>query len=131
MNRAALRDTVLPTGGGPDCTSPIFVKKGSVLTTSFYALHRLPSYFGADATEWRPERWDNLRVEHWSYLPFGGGPRICIGQQLALTEVSYAVVRIVAQYPRIESADPVLDFVEDWKITTVSANGAKVKLFQE
>ena len=131
MNRAALRDTVLPTGGGPDGTSPIFVKKGTLLTTSFYALHRLPSFFGADATEWRPERWDNLKVEHWSYLPFGGGPRICVGQQLALTEVSYAVVRIVAQFPRIERADPVLEFVEDWKITTVSANGAKVKLFQE
>ncbi len=130
MNRAALRDTILPTGGGPDGTSPIFVKKGTVLTTSFYALHRLPFYFGADANEWRPERWDDLKVEHWSYLPFGGGPRICIGQQLALTEVGYAVVKIVARFPRIERADPVLEFVEDWKITTVSANGAIVRLFK-
>lgn len=131
MNRAALRDTILPTGGGPDGTSPIFVKKGTRLTTSFYALHRLPSYFGADANDWRPERWDNLKAQHWSYLPFGGGPRICIGQQLALTEVGYAVVKIVARFPRIERADPVLEFVEDWKITTVSANGAKVRLFRD
>ena len=131
MNRAALRDTILPTGGGPGGTSPVFVKKGTVLTTSFYALHRLPSYFGADANEWRPGRWDNLRAQHWSYLPFGGGPRICIGQQLVLTEVSYAIVKIVAQFPRIERADPVFEFVEDWKITTVSANGAKVRLFKD
>jgi len=130
MNRAALRDTILPTGGGPNGSSPIFVKKGTALTTSFYALHRLPRYFGADAKEWRPERWDNLKVEHWSYLPFGGGPRICVGQQLALTEVGYAVARIVERFPRIERADPVFEFVEDWKITTVSANGAKVRLFK-
>ena len=131
MSRAALRDTILPTGGGPDGTSPIFVKKGTVLTTSFYALHRLSLYFGADANEWRPERWDSLKAEPWTYLPFGGGPRICIGQQLALTEVSYAVVKIVARFPRIERADPVLEFVEDWKITTVSANGAKLRLFKD
>ena len=129
MNRAALRDTMLPTGGGPDGASPIFVKKGTIMTTSFYALHRLQKLFGDDANEWRPERWDDLKIEHWSYLPFGGGPRICVGQQLALTEVGYAVVRIVEKFQRIKNADLVLEFVEDWKITTVSANGAKVRLF--
>ena len=131
MNRAALRDTILPTGGGPDSTSPIFVKKGTVMTTSFYALHRLPVYFGDDAHEWRPERWADLKIEHWSYLPFGGGPRICVGQQLALTEVGYTVVRIVERFSSIENADPVFEFVEDWKITTVSANGAKVRLSKD
>ncbi len=131
MNRAALRDTILPIGGGPDGKSPIFVAKGTLLTTSFYALHRLPRYFGADASTWRPERWNNLKVEHWSFLPFGGGPRICIGQQLAMTEVGYAIVRILERLPRIERADPILEFVEDWKITTVSANGAKVRLFKD
>ena len=130
MNRVALRDTVLPTGGGPTGTSPIFVKKGSIMTTSFYALHRLPHIYGSDAHIFRPERWQILRPVHWSYMPFGGGPRICIGQQLALTEVSYTIARIVRHFQRIENADPVLEFVEQWKITTDSKNGAKVRLFQ-
>ncbi|KAI4122701.1 MAG: hypothetical protein LQ338_005665 [Usnochroma carphineum] len=134
MNRIALRDTVLPTGGGRDATSPVFVKKGTVLTTSFYALHRLPQLWGQESGVWRPERWlqkggDELtRVEHWTFLPFGGGPRICIGMQLALTEVAYAVGRVVQQYQRVECRDPVWDFVEEWKLTTVSRKGAKVKL---
>ena len=147
MNRAALRDTILPTGGGPDGASPIFVKKGSVMATSFYALHRLPELWGEDAEVWRPERWldggtgvaagaemgvgkrdGKSRVGHWSFLPFGGGPRICVGMQLALTEAGYAVGRVVEEYSRLECADEVWQFVEEWKLTTVSRNGAKVRL---
>ena len=130
MNRVALRDTVLPSGGGATGTSPIFVKKGSVVTTSFYALHRLPQLFGSDAQVFRPERWQSLRLVPWSYLPFGGGPRVCIGQQLALTEVGYTIAKIVQRFSRIENADPVMEFVEQWKITTDSKNGAKVRLFE-
>ena len=89
MNRIALCDTALPTGGGPTGTSPIFVKKGSVVTTSFYALHCLRHIYGPDADIFRPERWQKMRPAHWSYIPFGGGPRVCIGQQLTLTEVGY------------------------------------------
>ena len=33
---------------------------------------------------------------------FNGGPRICIGQQFALTEMSYTIVRILQRFDRIE-----------------------------
>lgn len=69
-----------------------------------------------------------VKVGHWTFLPFGGGPRICIGMQLALTEVAYAVGRLAQRYQRVDCRDPVWDFVEEWKITTVSRNGAKVRL---
>lgn len=134
MNRIALRDTMLPTGGGRNGASPVFVKKGTVLTTSFYALHRLSELWGQDSEVWRPDRWlsndsDQLiKVQHWTFLPFGGGPRVCIGMQLALTEVGYAVGRVVQRYERVECTDPVWDFVEEWKLTTVSRNGAKVRM---
>ncbi|KAL8925531.1 MAG: hypothetical protein Q9208_003422 [Pyrenodesmia sp. 3 TL-2023] len=131
MNRIALRDTVLPTGGGIDGTSPVFVKKGSVAVTSFYALHRLTDIFRTDTHLFRPERWQTLKPVHWSYLPFGGGPRLCVGQQLALTEVGYTTAKIVRRFERIENADPVLEFVEQWKLTTDSKNGAKVRLYRE
>ena len=140
MNRVALRDTMLPTGGGADRRSPIFVKNGTVLTTSFYALHRLPEIWGADAELWKPDRWLQpnpglqggeeglIKVGHWTFLPFGGGPRICVGMQLALTEVGYAIGRVVEKYREVVCKDEVWDFVEEWKITTVSRNGAKVRL---
>ena len=130
MNRIALRDTVLPTGGGPDGSSPVYVTKGTVMTTSFYALHRLKELWGEDAEDWKPERWLDSKVKpgHWTFLPFGGGPRICIGMQLALTEVGYTTARLVQRYQMLECTDEVREFVEEWKITTVSRNGAKVRL---
>lgn len=39
---------------------------------------------------------------HTKYLPFNGGPRICIGQQFALTEIGYTVVRMLQKYERID-----------------------------
>ena len=72
--------------------------------------------------------WESLRPPPWSYLKFGGGPRVCPGQNLALTEVAYAIVKIVQAFKSIENRDPVLDFVEVYKITIDSGNGAKVSM---
>ena len=127
--RMALCDTVLPTGGGSTSDRrPIYVKKGDIVTVSFYALHRSQDVFGQDASVFRPERWENLRPPPWSYLTFGGGPRVCPGQSLAMTEIAYTTVRILQTFRAIENRDPVLEFVEVYKITTDSGNGAKVSL---
>lgn len=129
--RMALRDTMLPTGGGgpqSDGSSPVYIRKGDTVTISFYALHRRQDLFGEDALTYRPERWENLRPPPWSYLPFGGGPRVCPGQNLALTEVAYTMVRILQAFKGIVNWDPVLEFVEVYKITTGSGNGAKVSM---
>ena len=125
--RIALRDTMLPTGGGsPVNKTPLHVNKGDIITFSLYSLHRRKDLFGDDADIFRPERWETLRPPHWSYMPFSGGPRVCLGQNLALTEVAYALVKIVQTFKTIENRDPVLDFIEVYKLTTDSKNGAKV-----
>ena len=124
--RMALRDTVLPTGGGSSGTAPIYVKEGDRVTMSFYALHRRQDLFGDDADVFRPDRWKTLRPVPWSYLTFGGGPRVCPSQQLALTEVGYTIVKILQRFPVIENRDPGNQFLEVYKITTTSRNGAKV-----
>ena len=124
--REAINDTVLPVGGGPDGKSPVFVSKGQQVTFSVYTMHRDPAVYGADADEYRPERWEKLRPG-WAYLPFNGGPRICIEQQFALTEAGYTTVRILQEFERIESRDPN-PWVEDVKLTLSSANGTQVSL---
>jgi cytochrome P450 len=37
-----------------------------------------------DAADFRPERWENVfeKKVGWGYLPFNGGPRICLGRKL-------------------------------------------------
>lgn len=73
--RVAVRDTVLPRGGGPDGDSPVFVSKGSLVLYSVYAMHRRVDLFGPDAVEFRPERWDTTRCswvrEDPISFPFG------------------------------------------------------------
>ena len=84
-NRTAQVDTVLPLGGGEDGKSPVLVKKGQMALWSIHIMHRRKDIYGEDAEEFRPERWldteqgQGLRVG-WEYLPFNGGPRICIGR---------------------------------------------------
>ncbi|KAF3905685.1 hypothetical protein ABW21_db0209876 [Orbilia brochopaga] len=105
--RAAVRDTWLPTGGGPEGKDPIFVPKGAFVEHSAYAMHRRADIWGDDANWFRPERWGEGRSKgfHWEYLPFNGGPRICLGQQYALTEAGYTIVRLFQTFRRFESAE--------------------------
>jgi cytochrome P450 len=80
LGRAALRDTILPVGGGPDGLSPIFSPKGTRYDTSFYSLHHIPEIWGLDAEEFKPDRWDTIKPSAYEYVPFGGGMRTCLGQ---------------------------------------------------
>ncbi|OHW94229.1 cytochrome p450 [Colletotrichum incanum] len=104
MSRGTARDTTLPVGGGPDGKSPVFVPKGTAVRWSSFRLHRRKDLYGEDADEFRPERWEERRPS-WDYIPFSGGPRICIGQQFALTQMSYFVVRILQTFKEISPRD--------------------------
>jgi len=59
--REAVRDTVLPLGGGEDGQSPMFVKKGTHVYYSVYSMHRREEFFGPNTEEYRPERWETIR----------------------------------------------------------------------
>lgn len=128
-SRQAVVDTTLPVGGGPDGKAPIFIAKGQNVAWSLWAMHRRKDYYGEDADEFKPERWlgeKSLRPG-WEYLPFNGGPRICIGQQFALTEASYTTVRLMQEFKDIESRDPG-PWREWLTLTCVGFNGCKVAL---
>lgn len=126
--RIALQNTILPSGGGPSGKSPIYVHKGTSVQFNFFALHRRPKVYGQDAGTFRPERWDTLQVGSWDFLPFIGGPRVCPAQQMALMQVRFTVSRVVQNFRSIENRDPVLEFVEQYKISSASKNGCKVAL---
>lgn len=126
--RAAVRDTQLPRGGGPNGDEPVFVPKGMPVVYSVYELHRQPELWGEDCEEFRPERW-NTRASHgWEYLPFNGGPRICLGQQFALTEASFTVMRIAQKYDRIELEDPTAPLINEVNLTSSIFGGVRVKM---
>lgn len=102
--RVANKDTTLPHGGGPEGLDPILIRKGQNVIYCIYVMHRNQAIYGEDANEFRPERWSEPRCRKlgWAYLPFNGGPRICLGQQFALTEASYVLVRLLQQFEGFE-----------------------------
>ncbi len=79
-SRVAVRDTVIPRGGGADGQSPVLITQGTPIVYNVSGLHLREDIFGADSEEFRPERWESLRLG-WQFLPFSGGPRICIGRK--------------------------------------------------
>ncbi|RHZ64669.1 hypothetical protein CDV55_104368 [Aspergillus turcosus] len=138
--RTSVRATVLPTGGGPDRKSPVFIPKGTAVAYSVYTLHRRPDLYGMDAEVFRPERWEEDMPmnqdpisQQWGYLPFSGGPRICLGMDFAITEVAYAIVRILQRFPDLklpEGETVELTGVEKQTVTLVLQikEGCKVEL---
>ena len=75
--------TVLPRGGGVDGQSPILVREGMPVAYSVYHMQRREDLYGSDAGAFRPERWDDPQLADikWGYLPFNGGPRLCLGSK--------------------------------------------------
>ncbi|KAL8963664.1 MAG: hypothetical protein Q9193_000108 [Seirophora villosa] len=125
--RVALRDTTLPTGGGSDgVKAPLYVKQGDVVTVSLYALHRRRDVFRDDADDFRSERRGTVQPPAWSDVPFSGGPRVCPGQNLALTEVAYTTVKILQTFEAMENRDS-----EVYKFSTESKKEAKVAFIKK
>lgn len=125
--RYSLRDTTLPRGGGPDGLAPVGVRANSRVIYSTMLMQRDPDlYDGPDSKnyfdpgKWIPERWvSGWSPRPWHFIPFNGGPRICIGQQFATIEMGYTIIRILQAYERIVALpvsgkdrveDPVLRF---------------------
>jgi cytochrome P450 len=87
------------------------VPKGSLVTIITYALHRDPRFF-EDPERFDPERfapgWVE-RIPRYAYLPFGGGPRVCIGNGFALTEARLILATMAQRYRcTLASSQPVV-----------------------
>lgn len=126
--RKAIRDTILPVGGGPEGKAPIFVKKGTIVSPNLSGMGHDKDVWGDDVEEFKPQRWLDKRPL-WEFVPFIGGPRVCPAQQQVRTQTTYLLVRMTREFVRIVNRDPVKEYVELVKMTTESRNGVKVAFF--
>ncbi|KAJ5856064.1 uncharacterized protein N7529_010008 [Penicillium soppii] len=107
--RYSLRDTTLPRGGGPDGLDPIGVRADTRIIYSTMLMQRDPDLYDGpesenyfDPAKWIPDRWvSGWQPRPWQFIPFNGGPRICIGQQFATIEMGYTIIRILQAYEKI------------------------------
>lgn len=71
------------------------IPAGTRVMLSYYLVHRHPAYW-EDPVAFRPDRWVlNSHPKAFTYLPFGGGPRNCIGAAFAQHEVPLVLARIL------------------------------------
>ncbi|XP_074576943.1 protein LUTEIN DEFICIENT 5, chloroplastic-like [Curcuma longa] len=79
------------------------IKRGEDIFISVWNLHRSPKYW-VDAEKFNPERWPldgpnpNESNQNFSYLPFGGGPRKCVGDMFATFETVVATAMLVRRF---------------------------------
>jgi cytochrome P450 len=76
-----------------DVVAGAVVPKGALVVVAPYVLHRHEMLWEEPAL-FRPERFlpgARERIERYAYLPFGAGPRVCIGQLFAMTEAVMAL----------------------------------------
>jgi cytochrome P450 len=82
------------------------VDAGTVLLVGIYAMHRDPALWENplifDPDRFSPER--SAGRSRWQYLPFGAGPRSCIGDHFAMLEATLALATIIRR-TEIHSAD--------------------------
>ncbi|MDZ4766647.1 MAG: cytochrome P450 [Chloroflexota bacterium] len=75
------------------------VPKGATVGVVSIVAHRDPRWWGEDAAAFRPERFapeNEKSFPRYAYLPFGGGPRVCIGSMFAMMEAQL-MLAFVAQ----------------------------------
>ncbi|XP_029923563.1 cytochrome P450 3A40-like [Myripristis murdjan] len=78
----------------------ITVPKDMIVTVPVYALHRDPDLW-PDPEEFKPDRFskeNKQSINPYAYLPFGIGPRNCIGMRFALVMVKLALVEVLQNY---------------------------------
>jgi cytochrome P450 len=103
------------------------VKAKSFAVVSFYAIHRDPTLW-QDPLRFDPDRFLPERSKgrsRWQYLPFGGGPRSCIGDHFAMLEATLALATVV-RAAEIESLD--MDFPLETPFTVVAARPIRARV---
>ena len=76
------------------------IPAGSTVFVSPFQLHRLPEYF-PDPERFDPERFapeSEKKLPRYAYLPFGAGPRICIGNSFAIMEARLILAAVAQRF---------------------------------
>jgi cytochrome P450 len=82
------------------------IAKGSVFSLYVYGLHHHAGLW-PDAEAFRPERFAaeaQPALPTYGYLPFGGGPRLCVGSHFALTELQLVLIQTLRRYRVLPTA---------------------------
>ncbi|ORZ36746.1 cytochrome P450 [Catenaria anguillulae PL171] len=97
--------------------SGLSLPRGSLISSNVYALQRAKEYWGADANQFKPERWTKLHddmagagtapgdsaplhpgAHGFMWTPFGGGSRFCLGSNFSIIEQRVVLAMMLLRY---------------------------------
>lgn len=77
------------------------IPAGAIVIISPYVIHRHPAYW-AEPDQFKPERFAPGQGDQpwprFAYIPFGGGPRVCIGQNFGIVEAMLILAALAQQF---------------------------------
>ncbi|KAF3778138.1 Cytochrome P450 86A22 [Nymphaea thermarum] len=91
--KGVIKEATLPSG--------TVVKPGMVIFYPIYAVGRMEWVWGKDCMEFKPERWidENGKLRHennsYRFLAFNGGPRTCVGKDVAFVQMKFAAALVL------------------------------------
>jgi cytochrome P450 len=118
---------------GRDVTEPVELGGWQIpartrVMSSIALVQRAGELWGADAKAFRPERFlDGAQPEPYTWIPFGGGPRRCIGASFATTEMA-AIIPVVLSHFDVAPDRPEAERSQTRNVTQIPARGARVIL---
>ncbi len=81
-----------------DTYQELRIPRGAFVITYIYGAHHDPDHW-EDPEVFRPERFESKEArKNPAYLPFGAGPRLCIGNYFAMMEMQLAIINLVERY---------------------------------
>ncbi|KAF2656504.1 cytochrome P450 [Lophiostoma macrostomum CBS 122681] len=112
---------VVPPGGAH--LAGHYIPSGTVAGVNAWVVHQNEEVYGADAKEFRPDRWleEGSGDMHRFFFSFGAGSRACIGRNISLLEMSKLIPTIFLNY-EVELANPTEEWKEDCSFFVQQSN---------
>ncbi|MEB3215909.1 MAG: cytochrome P450 [Nostocales cyanobacterium 94392] len=107
-----------------------FIPQGSLVNVAAFMIHRHPEFW-ENPEQFNPDNFLPEKVNQrpkFAYFPFGGGKRVCIGQNFALMEATI-IIALISQRFKLELL-PNQQIEIDPTFTLRPKNGIKVKVWQ-
>ncbi len=101
------------------------IPKGSYVSISPYLTHRSPDIY-PEPNQFNPERWLSVRPSTYEYLPFGAGPRLCLGTGFAILEIKIVLAVILQRYRLKIKPGSVIN--RQWRATLAPTPGIPATL---
>jgi unspecific monooxygenase len=102
--------TIVREAIGPDQAGEIGIKRGAIVLIAPWVLHRHVHHW-RDPDAFDPSRFlpDAPPIPRFAYLPFGAGPRVCVGAQFALAEATLVLAMLLRNFAvSLDGPAPVL-----------------------